>query len=63
MGPLSFRWAAGLSHCRMRMGRKLMNPVPGELGDRCTLLNATVQPLYESLGIKAIRTPFTSIRA
>lgn len=47
----------------MRMGRKLMNPVLGELGDRCTLLIATVQPLYESLGIKAIGTPFTSIRA
>jgi hypothetical protein len=47
----------------MRMGRKLMNVVLGELGDRSTLLNATVQPLYESLGIKAIGTPFTSIRA
>lgn len=63
MMPLSFRWRAGLSHCCMRMGRKLMNLVLGELGDRCTLLNATVQPLYESLGIKAIGTPFTSIRA
>jgi hypothetical protein len=49
----------------MRIGRKLMNLVLGELGDRCTLLNATVagQPLYESLGFKAIGTPYTSIRA
>jgi hypothetical protein len=38
--------------------------VLGELGGRCTLLNATVagQPLYESLGFKAIGTSFTSIR-
>lgn len=42
-----------------------MNLVLGELGDRCTLPNATVagQPLYESLSFKAIGTPFTSIRA
>jgi predicted N-acetyltransferase YhbS len=37
------------------IGRKLMNLVLEELGDRCTLLNATAagQPLYESLGFKA----------
>ena len=49
----------------MRMGRKLMNLVLGELGDRCTLLNTAVvgQPLYESLDFEAIGTLFTSIRA
>lgn len=37
------------------IGRKLMNLVLKELGDRCTLLIATVagQPLYESLGFQA----------
>lgn len=37
------------------IGRKLMHLVLEELGDRCTLLNATVagQPLYKSLGFKA----------
>lgn len=37
------------------IGRKLMNLLLEELGDRCTLLNATAagQPLYESLGFKA----------
>lgn len=37
------------------IGRKLMNLVLEELGERCTQLNATVagQPLYESLGFKA----------
>ena len=31
---LSFRSRAGPSRCCMRMGRKLMNLVLGELGDR-----------------------------
>lgn len=36
------------------IGRKLMNLVLEALGERCTVLNATVagQPLYESLGFK-----------
>lgn len=40
------------------IGRKLMNLVLEELGDRCTQLIATPagQPLYESLGFKAIGT-------
>jgi ribosomal protein S18 acetylase RimI-like enzyme len=40
------------------IGRKLMNLVLEELGDRCTRLIATVagQPLYESLGFRAIGT-------
>ena len=40
------------------IGRKLMNRVLEELGDRCTLLNATTagQPLYESLGFNATGT-------
>lgn len=40
------------------IGRKLMNLVLEELGDRCTQLIATRagQPLYESLGFKAIGT-------
>lgn len=38
------------------IGRVLMNLILQELGDRCTLLNATPagQPLYESLGFRAI---------
>ena len=65
MMPLSFRWRAGQSPCCMRIGRKLINLVLGELGNRCTLLNTTVagQPLYESLDFEAIGTLFTSIRA
>jgi hypothetical protein len=44
--------------CRMRIRRKLMNLVLGELGNRCTLLDAAVarQPLYESLSFKPIGT-------
>ena len=40
------------------IGRQLMKQVMDELGDRCTLLNATVagQPLYESLGFTPIGT-------
>ena len=40
------------------IGRKLMNLVLEELGQRCTLLNATAagQPLYESLGFQATGT-------
>ena len=40
------------------IGRQLMNLVLAELGERCTVLNATVagQPLYENLGFKAIGT-------
>lgn len=40
------------------IGRRLMNLVLEELGDRCALLNATPagQPLYESLGFKPIDT-------
>ena len=40
------------------IGRKLMNLVLEELGERCTVLIATQagQPLYESLGFKAIGT-------
>ena len=40
------------------IGRKLMNLVLEELGERCTVLIATKagQPLYESLGFKAIGT-------
>jgi ribosomal protein S18 acetylase RimI-like enzyme len=40
------------------IGRKLMNLVLEELGERCTLLNATPagRPLYESLGFKPIGT-------
>jgi predicted N-acetyltransferase YhbS len=40
------------------IGRRLMHLVLERLGDRCTLLNATVagQPLYESLGFHAIGT-------
>ncbi len=40
------------------IGRRLMHLVLEQLGDRCTLLNATVagQPLYESLGFHAIGT-------
>lgn len=62
---LSFRWRAGPSRCCTPMGRKLMNLVLGELGDRYTLLNTAVvrQPLYESLDFEAIGTLFTSIRA
>ena len=42
------------------IGRQLMQLVLEELGQRCTLLNATVagQPLYESLGFKATGTLF-----
>jgi GNAT superfamily N-acetyltransferase len=45
-------------HQGQGIGRELMNLVLEELGDRCTLLNATPagQPLYESLGFKAIGT-------
>ena len=40
------------------IGRRLMDLVLEELGDRCTLLNATVagQPLYQSLGFTPIGT-------
>jgi len=40
------------------IGRQLMRLVLDQLGDRCTLLNATKagQPLYESLGFRAIGT-------
>jgi len=40
------------------IGRQLMNLVLEELGDRCTLLNATIagQPLYQSLGFTPIGT-------
>jgi GNAT superfamily N-acetyltransferase len=40
------------------IGRQLMNRVLDELGERCTLLNATPagQALYESLGFEAIAT-------
>jgi predicted N-acetyltransferase YhbS len=40
------------------IGRQLMKRVMDELGERCTLLNATVagQPLYESLGFTPIGT-------
>jgi predicted N-acetyltransferase YhbS len=43
-------------HQGMGIGRKLMNLVLEELGARCTVLNATAagQPLYESLGFRAI---------
>ena len=40
------------------IGRQLMNRLLEELGNRCTLLNATVagQPLYRSLGFTSIGT-------
>ena len=40
------------------IGRQLMKRVLQELGERCTLLNATVagQPLYQGLGFKPIGT-------
>lgn len=46
------------NHQGKGIGRKLMHLVLEELGDRCTLLNATTagQPLYESLGFKATGT-------
>ena len=46
------------AHQGRGIGRRLMHLVLDELGDRCTVLNATVagQPLYESLGFRAIGT-------
>jgi predicted N-acetyltransferase YhbS len=46
------------AHQGKGMGRQLMRLVLERLGERCTLLNATTagQPLYESLGFRAIGT-------
>lgn len=46
------------AHQGKGIGRALMRLVLERLGDRCTLLNATAagQPLYESLGFRAIGT-------
>lgn len=46
------------AHQGKGIGRRLMHLVLEQLGDRCTLLNATTagQPLYESLGFRAIGT-------
>jgi predicted N-acetyltransferase YhbS len=46
------------AHQGKGIGRQLMRLVLEQLGDRCTLLNATLagQPLYESLGFRAIGT-------
>ncbi len=46
------------AHQGKGIGRRLMHLVLGQLGDRCTVLNATTagQPLYESLGFRAIGT-------
>jgi predicted N-acetyltransferase YhbS len=46
------------AHQGKGIGRRLMRLVLERLGDRCTLLNATAagQPLYESLGFRAIGT-------
>ncbi|WP_198117931.1 GNAT family N-acetyltransferase [Massilia rhizosphaerae] len=46
------------AHQGKGIGRGLMRLVLDRLGDRCTLLNATAagQPLYESLGFRAIGT-------
>lgn len=63
-------WKQGKGHASLGMiivspeqqgkgiGRELMNLVLEELGDRCTLLNATPagQPLYERLGFNATGT-------